>query len=354
MLDSERANPRRFASSDTLGSIATSTCEYASPEQTLLFLDWDDTLFPTTELIYRRHLLDSNAPVPEGLDDELSEWLRAATDLLSSARALSGRCVVLTNAKAPWVHSCLETFAPELKPLFDADDPEAISIVYATDVVEQVGGRPVTGSSYCLPSCLVGCLRFACSSRDSLLEEAAQAAKEDMTWAKLVAMEVVAEDFYSRYPGQTWKNLLSVGDALYEREALSAVSQRRAALAQQLKERLKAKSITTPEGPTIGDLTLCLRLLGATLEGCVQYNGSFEANLQRAPNPVHVLAGVLAAPALRRVDFPCLEEAEAGEEKPHVSDELLDEIRSGLSSAAWSSHLPGADGGDMFLTLDES
>merc|ERR1712224_913646 len=58
---------------------------FAEPAQTLIFLDWDDTLFPTTELFsaWRQGLSDndeswsSTDELPQDLANELDKWREA-------------------------------------------------------------------------------------------------------------------------------------------------------------------------------------------------------------------------------------------------------------------------------------
>ena len=89
-------------------SVASSGRLFAEPQQTLLFLDWDDTMFPCTELFYKRGLpkrsKDWTPPDPELLA-ALEPWQRAVKEFLGRACAVSDRCVILTNSRKPWVWS---------------------------------------------------------------------------------------------------------------------------------------------------------------------------------------------------------------------------------------------------------
>ncbi|CAE8737763.1 unnamed protein product [Polarella glacialis] len=76
-------------------SMATSGGLFAEPAQTLLFLDWDDTLFPCSELFTRRGLPRRrkywNRPLPPELDLELEPWRQAVEEFLGAACAISER-----------------------------------------------------------------------------------------------------------------------------------------------------------------------------------------------------------------------------------------------------------------------
>ena len=97
-------------------SVASSGRQFAEPQQTLLFLDWDDTMFPCTELFHKRGLprrsKDWTTPDPELLA-ELEPWRRAVKEFLGRACAISDRCVIVTNSRKPWVlHSVTQSPLP--------------------------------------------------------------------------------------------------------------------------------------------------------------------------------------------------------------------------------------------------
>jgi len=53
------------------------------------------------------------------LAEDLADWQEAAGEFLRAACGISDRCVILTNSKRPWVTTCINHFAPNLKPLIE-------------------------------------------------------------------------------------------------------------------------------------------------------------------------------------------------------------------------------------------
>ena len=87
-------------------SVASSGRLFAEPQQTLLFLDWDDTVFPCTELFHKRGLPKRSkdwTPLDPELLAALEPWQRAVKEFIGRACAISDRCVIVTNSRKPWV-----------------------------------------------------------------------------------------------------------------------------------------------------------------------------------------------------------------------------------------------------------
>lgn len=273
-------------------SAATSDRLYAEAGQTVLFLDWDDTLFPTTELIQRRgHWVPSGrhspgwgTPPPLKLNAELEDWRQALQQLISTARALSERCVIITNASPSWVRCCLKKFAPELLPDFERSKG-GLHVIYAPELLnkylEAHGLRiqPVNPS----------------------LANLTAERRERMTAAKLLAMKREVANFYSKYPEQTWKNVISVGDASYEHDA---VKELRWCHAAQARERLRTKAITLPSGPSLAEITFRLHFLRLLLPTIVHHDGDLDLNLgaHQGVDPIKACANCLDLPELDHLD----------------------------------------------------
>jgi len=110
---------------------------------------------------------------------------------------------------------------------------------------------------------------------------------EEMTKAKYAAMKQEAKRFYSQYPGQSWKNILSCGDMKYEHFAVQELSFKRVPIG---KERLRTKSQLVPVEPTVSELALRLRFCKLMLPAYIFYDGDFEVDLQSAPVPLTAVA----------------------------------------------------------------
>lgn len=263
-------------------SEATSGCLYAEATQTLIFLDWDDTLFPTTELFDTWGLpreAGATVELPDKLAAQLESWRAALTEFLSSACTLSERCIIVTNSKRPWVHNCVRRFAPAIQLLLEQES--GLSVVYA---------RELTGSKQSChrPEGLRAVLHELRSEEEEL--------REHLTKAKQAAMRQEAKEFYSRYPGQTWKNVLSIGDMAYEHVAVQEVTFRRASPAR---ERLRTKAITVPTSPSLGVITCRLHCFQYLLQAWVRFDGDLSVNLEEVPDPLDALAQAMQMPKIR-------------------------------------------------------
>jgi len=298
-----------WARSSTPNSVASSAWQYAEPTQTLIFLDWDDTLFPCTEL-FERWNLPRRGPtrdLPPELERDLAKWRAAVRDYLSIVCSLSDRCVIVTNSSPPWVENCIERFAPELKPFFGR--PGGPTVAYAGEVLLQA--RAAQSSSCCCPIWWTT-VREALKPQPSYEER-----KAELTQAKLSAMRREATNFYSRYPGQTWKNIISLGDMKYERDAVQELSASRVANAvartvgsdvnvKPRRERLRTKACVLPGAPSLCELTLWLRLFRLLLPSLARFDGDIDLDLHCVADPLPLLAKGLGLPHLAGVQMPQL------------------------------------------------
>jgi len=127
-------SPRSPLSSKS-DSTAQSQARYAEPDQALLFLDWDDTLFPSTEVFDRwgvpsKPELWADVEFSPEQDAALAVWRSALYEHLCTAACLSERVVIVTNSRSPWVSDCAAHFAPNILPLL-----EKMRVVYAREDV---------------------------------------------------------------------------------------------------------------------------------------------------------------------------------------------------------------------------
>jgi len=301
-------------SADTRASTHDSTSRWAEPQQTLIFLDWDNTLFPTSELVERQGLHISEdgqekTPLEVGaqLQEELARWSEAVHNFLSIACAEGGHCAVVTNSRRPWVDSCLDKFAPHLLDSLRRHD--TLRVVYADEVEQQQRKHPSTssrrrgcgGGGRCASQC-AGLLRLL--SEPDAEERQLRQRDARLTAAKLAAMRQEATEFYSRYPGQTWKNILCIGDMQFEHDAVRELASNRSSECPR-RERLRTKTVLTPRGLSVSELTLQLELASMLLPAYVRFNGSFDLKLAQS-DPFSAIATTLRMPQLRSLPTPCL------------------------------------------------
>lgn len=303
-------------------SLASSNAEYADPAQTLLFLDWDDMIFPTTDLIkgWKASMKVGVAEMPNksavALEPLLEEWRAVVYEYLSVACSVSDRCVIVTNSRRPWVENCIDRFAPNLKPLFRRA-AGGIKVVYAEEAL--VASQQ---AHYAKCPCVGGIMAWWYSLPDDLDDIEANIAQQEkkLTDAKYQAMKIEAMKFYSRYPGQTWKNIISFGDMKHERDAVHQLS---SYLASQPGQRLRTKALMLPREPKIGELTLGLGLSRMMLPAYVRYDGNIDLDLT-STNPMQTISEALNIPQLSKLKFPDEEDFE------HVLDEVAVIVQNAL------------------------
>merc|ERR1712050_151124 len=72
---------------------------------------------------------------------------------------------------------------------------------------------------------------------------------------KEIAFEQEINGFYSRYAHQSWKNVISVGDSIFERDAL-----RRVVLLHQSKKKCRTKTLKLFDDPEVYELIQQVRV----------------------------------------------------------------------------------------------
>mmetsp|Transcript_70368 Transcript_70368/g.186757 ORF Transcript_70368/g.186757 Transcript_70368/m.186757 type:complete len:352 (-) Transcript_70368:47-1102(-) len=185
---------------DELASFATPRKDI--PNDTLIIFDWDDTLFPTTfirhdlGLSVRKTLRDQNLR-PEMMSQVQTTLAKAAgaVDQLLRLADKRGKVVIVTLAKSPWVTDSCRYFYPGIGELIEK---LGIQIVYAQE------GEQVEYSKV-----------------NMMAEE-----QFETFWAEMKGKAIARalSEFYSQYEGQSWKNIISLGDSDFERYGAMAAT----------------------------------------------------------------------------------------------------------------------------------
>eukprot|EP00929_Paragymnodinium_shiwhaense_P121078 TRINITY_DN93198_c0_g1_i1.p2 TRINITY_DN93198_c0_g1~~TRINITY_DN93198_c0_g1_i1.p2 ORF type:complete len:316 (+),score=62.45 TRINITY_DN93198_c0_g1_i1:244-1191(+) len=200
-----------------------------TPDQTVIIFDWDDTLCPTSVCA-------------QGLDDvdmefdraALSQLAKEAAEALRQAAQVADKVVIVTNAGEGWVEwSCAE-WLPELLPAL-----ENVEVVSARSMWEPQGVTSPT------------------------------------EW-KERTFEQVVDTFFARQPFQNIKNIVCVGDAPYEHEALARVVFKE----QSQGNWCRSKSVKFMIQPSVESLTNELQMLQANLEDVVAQDEDLYLNYQ--------------------------------------------------------------------------
>mmetsp|Transcript_44663 Transcript_44663/g.83874 ORF Transcript_44663/g.83874 Transcript_44663/m.83874 type:complete len:330 (+) Transcript_44663:67-1056(+) len=256
------------------------TPNYSLADQTIIFFDWDDTLFPTTQLFDRwglRASADYLCALSREEEQDLQEWRDALFDLLKKSCMLASKCIILTNSQRPWVQNCIDCFAPDLKQLFD--EYEGLETVYAK---EYAPGKLHSARS------MAPVLRKVASEEEFVVEQ---------TFTKYVAMKSKVKEFYSRYAGQTWKNVLSFGDMPYEYHAMQDVTFHRVA-PRWKQETVRTKCFMLPSGPSLSELALRLQFHEKVLVVYVHFDGDLRLDLTTEADPLDAIADAVGVPEL--------------------------------------------------------
>jgi len=170
----------------------------------------------------------------EDLQQELEALAQASQALLEHALELSARVVVVTNASDGWIEASCEAWLPGLRPIL-----EKVERTSARSRWEPTGVESPTG------------------------------------W-KAREFKTVIDCFYSRYENQTWKNIVTIGDAPYEHEALRRVVDD---APQRLVRKCRSKSVYFRTKPSISELTYQLNVVKQTLKTVVQSGHNLELHV---------------------------------------------------------------------------
>lgn len=237
--------------------------------QTAIVFDWDDTLFPTTwafnaadgpKLICKPMAKQYHLPpdIRSQCGKSLMGVAMAAAKLLRLAHT-QGKVIIVTLAARGWVTDVCKYFYPVVGQALRELE---VTIVYAEEVAEvdhEVAAKLSDSESQILWSIVKG---------------------------RAITQEL--KKFYSQYEGQSWKNVISIGDAEFER--LGA----RVAAAEYKKEQgvvgndidatghvinVRIKTFKMIDAPSVEELSAQQDMLHQWLPRIVKKDDHFDANL---------------------------------------------------------------------------
>mmetsp|Transcript_58374 Transcript_58374/g.136461 ORF Transcript_58374/g.136461 Transcript_58374/m.136461 type:complete len:427 (-) Transcript_58374:43-1323(-) len=231
-----------------VGCPAAADAKVPPSRRPLIIFDWDDTLCPTTAL--------------EGMGDtdlcpEIEERLRELSQLgwlcLSKAIELGARVVIVTNATEGWVQASCERWLPKLLPLISSLD-----VISARSRWEPHGVSSPTG--------------WKARTFESL------AFYDDVGIPPHLAF--AAEDVDLSPVAELWKDLIVVGDASFEHDALLRISNL-ACRDNGYKhlEVCRCKSVRFRLRPSIAQLCAQLSTLNKQMENVIACERSYEFRL---------------------------------------------------------------------------
>jgi len=257
-----------------------SQAEYFKPEQTLIIFDWDDTLCPSSWIRTNKRELSFFRPAPktEKFQRPLRELQLHCEHVLKLAMTL-GSVIIVTNAMEPWVETSCRNFLPNLLPLV-----MQVPIVYARSIFEMQNCEPASASSRNertptrsqapLPGLYAANGQNRLSNYNMRLAQQRFDEMAPQRW-KEVAFEQEINGFYSRYAHQSWKNVISVGDSIFERDALRRVVLQR----PHTKKKCRTKTLKLFDDPEIDELIAQVRVVHDVLSMMVQYDGELDIEI---------------------------------------------------------------------------
>lgn len=269
------------------------------PQETLIILDWDDTLCPTSfiqedhRLVWRevapcfttdpemplqappqRHPCQrqdssdeersrSPSPAPPPPQEpppgpRMADALRGHVEVVSAflrAAAARGVVAIVTLAKPGWVEVSTKNFLPGLQ---DVMDELKIEVLYARSMLSR--------------------WKFRNATLDRL---------DVLQLMKQVAMRKCIRKHYATRPCRSWKNLVCIGDSKTEHEAISEAVF--CCLQPEGADPCRCKTVKLPEVPDVIGLTSELEVLQGYLDRLALLDGDAHLDLTWAGS---LLAGL--------------------------------------------------------------
>lgn len=170
---------------------------------------------------------------------------------MQSAKSL-GKVVLVTNSVRPWVATSIRNFMPSL-----LDSMKGIPIIYAQEKVEKLRNEGFDEDTKCI-----------------------------LTAIKMTAMKEAVNEFYSQYQNQSWKNMLSIGDGLFEHKAIREVKEFRPHQDDTTKSTCRVKTIKMMDNPTVAGLTVQVSLLRCWMDGIVLADSDIDIDLNSSEETI--------------------------------------------------------------------
>merc|ERR1719409_13780 len=93
-------------------------------------------------------------------------------------------------------------------------------------------------------------------------------------WKELVFEQEIT-GFYSRYAHQSWKNVISIGDSIFERDAVRRVVVNR----PSAKKKCRTKTAKLLDEPEIEELIAQVKVVHEALQLMVQHDGNLDIEI---------------------------------------------------------------------------
>lgn len=259
-------------SNRSMGEVSqqTSSAQWQEPEQGVIIVDWDDTLFPTSWLSekpefrsWQKGWSSSDKKTPDFSKEDLQllgELDQAARSFISAASALGQVCCV-TLSRRPWQQNTMSAFMPKLA---SAWEEEGIQVVYASETF--VISQGVTATE-CRHSS-----GMAVDEQETIMMNRAMKKKE-------TAMKRVIKHAYGN--GKSWKNVVSIGDGEAEYNAIREISFKHVnPLGHSGDQKsFRMKAVQMLESPSCHELITQLQILQAWMPALMHLDDDFFVTL---------------------------------------------------------------------------
>jgi len=218
--------------------------------------------------------------------------------LLVTSKQL-GHVIIVTNAQEPWVESSCRNLFPNLEPLLKTIPVRYARAIHseasafseseskehgkmhpafraATHELERQATEALTGNSSTSPGGLGAPGIFAsppgatAATTESLIDfEVAP-----QQWKK-TAFKQEIHRFYNRYKSQSWKNVISIGDAIFERDATRAAVSSRPSKCF----KCRTKTVKMLDEPSIEELIKQVKIIHDAVGMIAQYDGNLDLQI---------------------------------------------------------------------------
>eukprot|EP00747_Dinoflagellata_sp_TGD_P089887 gnl/TRDRNA2_/TRDRNA2_164488_c0_seq1.p1 gnl/TRDRNA2_/TRDRNA2_164488_c0~~gnl/TRDRNA2_/TRDRNA2_164488_c0_seq1.p1 ORF type:complete len:326 (-),score=50.87 gnl/TRDRNA2_/TRDRNA2_164488_c0_seq1:24-1001(-) len=275
-LTSRRLKPSVRQTIESMVSTGSQS-EYNRPDQTIILFDWDDTLCPSTWIRDNRPTLSFFKPAPD--DEKYQKPLRELQTQVHAVLDLAlkmGKVIIVTNAMEPWVETSCRHFLPDLMPLV-----AQIPVIYARSIFDMntcEGAKAKgAGRGTALPGMYTSTGLNKLTSSNGINSRLAQQQNDEMApqrWKELAFKQEIT-GFYSRYSNQSWKNVISIGDSIFERDAVRRVVMAR----PNVKKTCRTKTAKLLDEPEIDELIAQVRVIHDALGLMVQFDGNLDLEI---------------------------------------------------------------------------
>ena len=220
--ESQKRSPARSSPDRRIGPPRSESGYYQPPQEVVhcpdrsslvILVDWDDTLFPTSELLAKALLLDSTTQdqprLPPGIAEQVQQLEQSVLDFLVAANT-RGTLVIVTNAARGWIDVRLH---PRI--------PTTTARVRETNLTDCVCFQTLT--EWAMPRVGLYMARQHITVRYA--RECVGSNPHDVETWKQATFQFEAEQARARLSRPRPLSLVSVGDMPYERDAAHDVAE---------------------------------------------------------------------------------------------------------------------------------